>query len=244
MKQRLLAFLILTVFCTVRVSASTLNVAQRVQGGNTTGSTTLAVTYGSTTGAGSLLVAVTTAQGSTHNAPTCGTSGDTFTQASSTYNIQGGNYASYWYKKNATANCGTVTFNYGGSYTYRSGFIYEVTGADTSSPFDQALAANGFVSSAVSTANFSLAASEEIIFAIVIGTPTISPGTGYTGTNFAVTGDATKYFLEEYHIVTANEAATATDGATNSGILAVSFKATAGGAATPVRKVIAKILRR
>jgi hypothetical protein len=63
---------------------------------------------------------------------------------------------------------------------------------------------------------------------MVLDGPPGSAGSGYTGVNFAVTGDANKYFLSEYHIVSSAEAATATQTSnTTWHIIAGAWKATA-----------------
>lgn len=199
---------------------------QRAQSGNTAASTTLAGAYSGASTAGNLLIGLTTAAGATHNAPTDGS--NTWAQAGTTFNIAGGNHASIWYVKNAAAVT-NVTMNYGGSYIYRSLVLYEVSGIDTSSPLHDVQAANGFGTTSVTVGPLAFTSPEEIYVSIMIGTQNITPGSGYTGVNFAITGDASKYFMDQYKIVSAAESVTATDGSTGSGILAAGFKVSAGG---------------
>lgn len=200
---------------------------QRVQGGSTASSATAAVTYGSTTASGSLLILLASANGATHNAPT-DTAGNTWVQAGTTFD-QGSNKLSIWYVVNAPANAGTVTMNFGASYIYRAVVIFEFSGAATSGVLDQAQGGQAGATATASTGSFTLAAASELLIAITVGTQTIT-GSLATTTNFAISGDAAKYYLDQYGIVSSNQAVTSTDSGTGSGIFGASFKAAAGGA--------------
>lgn len=209
-----------------------LSCSNRTQCGNTAASTTLGCTFGSATAAGSLLILRTTAAGSTHNTPTDGASNGWVQADSGPNNINGGNWASIWYVKNATANAGTVTMNYGGSYIYRSAVLLECSGADTSSPLIATKGGTAGATNTATTGTFTIS-QESVIASITIGTPAItSGGSGWTATNFAITGDATAYFFDQHKIVSADEAAVSVDTATGSGIYGSSFKVAAAGGTT------------
>jgi hypothetical protein len=130
-----------------------------------------------------------------------------------------------------------VTVHLSAAATYTALSIYEISGADTSAPLDQTESGTGS-GTAIATAGFTLASSPEIICAMIAnfngGTLTSSP---YTLTQYAITGDAVKYFADEYHIASSNEAATATDGTSENWIIiAASFKAASGGGFTAVNR--------
>lgn len=211
----------------------------RVQAGSIASAATVAATYGSATAGGNTLVALVSHNNAagTINATSLGDDvGNTWLLAGSEFSTSAGadsNGLSIWYCQNATANAGTVTANFSAACLYRAIVLYEVSGAATVSPLNTTSTGSAGSGTAISTGTFTLVAASEIIFAIAIqtdGPESITPGTGYTGVNFAISGDANTYFLDEYHIVSSGEAATATiSGSAPWAILAASFKAAAGG---------------
>lgn len=197
-------------------------------GGTSASAGSVAVTYGSTTASGNLLVALITRTTGHAVSSVTDSAGNSWVQAGTTLSNADNNDFDIWYAKNATANAGAVTATLASATTYLQMAIYEVSGADTSAPYDTSATGSGF-GTAVASGTLTLATANEIIFAMVIATPPgVTQGTNYTGTNYTVTGDANAYFLAEYHIVTANEAATASASSGNWGILAAAFKAAGG----------------
>lgn len=208
--------------------AAGLAVQSRVQAGNTASATSVA-SPAQTHTAGRLLVALIKNATGDLVSGVSDLGGNTWTKAGTTF--AGGSYSFViYYAKNIlgfTNNVVTAAFSSGA--IYRSITVYEISGADTSAPLGDiqtGLAASG---TAVATATLSVTAAQEIILAHMTedNGAGIVGGSGYTLVNYAITGDANPWFSDEYHIVTASEAATATRTSGSFGwrIQAASFKA-------------------
>ena len=132
------------------------------------------------------------------------------------------------------SNVVTATIN--SASTYRSITVYQFSGLDTSDPLGSAPNGSTGNSTAISSASVTVTAAEEVIVMFCeADNDTISNAT-YNLTNFAVTGDAVKYFADGYHIVTASEAATATCASGPWYIKAASFKAPAAATGQPTMR--------
>lgn len=153
------------------------------------------------------------------------TAGNTWIQAinNSAYTT---NRTDIWYAYNITGNAAnivTVTFALATVYAHVA--CYEFSGFSTTDPLDATVANVTGSGTSISTGTVSVAGSEDVIVAkIVADSNGMAAGSGYTLTDFAVSGDATKYFADEYKIVTASEAATATCSSGGWGACAASFK--------------------
>lgn len=123
-----------------------------------------------------------------------------------------------------------VTAALSGSTIYRGITVYEISGQLTSSCTGGDKQNGAGSGTAIASASVSVTATQEIIFAIGAGLGYPITGSGsYTLVNFAIDG-VNAYTFDEYHIVTASEAAVATGNTSNSwAIFAGSFKV-----ATPV----------
>jgi hypothetical protein len=234
-RRRLLAAcVLLALLIPARVDAA-LAAVSRAQGGGASSTSTCTTPAQSHT-AGNLLVAVFSWRQNAFSS-IANTAGDTWVQAGTQQTF--GTHEVRMYYVNVTAGNGSdvVTVTLTGNSDYRSCVVREISGQATSSVLGSTAAATGS-STAIDSGNVSVAASSEIIVAFAIQAPTMTPGTGYTGTNFAVSGDATAYYLDEYHIVTASEHATATGPNAVWGIFAASFKDAAGGTPSSLPAII------
>jgi hypothetical protein len=194
----------------------------RKQGGNAGISTTVSTGAQSHT-AGNLLVLLV--QWQTVAVPTiANTAGDTWTVAGSTLSSSV-NRCGIWYAKNCVGNASDdVTATFPIQTTYRTATVFEFSGCDLTAPLDAAPNGSTGNSTAISSSSVTVSASEDVICMFCeADADTISNAT-YNITNFAVTGDATKYFADGYHIVTASEAASATCASGVWYIKAASFK--------------------
>ena len=229
---------IVLICCMIHIPSVSAAIAfvSRVQNGGAASSTTVASPAQAHT-AGNLLVALV----HWNDAPTfssiADTAGNTWTftgtQLDPTNNHLRNYYA--WNCLGNAANIVTATFSSGA--LYRNITVYEFSGVQTSSdPIDQEKSGTGS-GTAISTASFTVSASSEVIINQIIATEPITDAT-YTLVNFAVTGDAAKYFADAYHITSSNESATATATSGSWGALAASFKIAAAAAATPGTLII------
>lgn len=188
-----------------------LALINRDQGGGSDAGSTIATPSRAHT-AGNLLVAMFSWQISSFTS-IADTAGNTWHDTG--INFTGGNnimriYYAYNISGNAS-NVVTVTLSGGG--TYRTIVVYEISGAGTSDPLNTTSTGTDTTGTSITTATLTISATSEIICALVVGSPTITGGSGYTLVNFGLTGsDPTAYFADEYHIISASEAATASNG--------------------------------
>lgn len=132
----------------------------------------------------------------------------------------------------STAGHGTdvVTLVVDATTQYFGLVVHEFSGVSGCTP-DGTAAAND-IGTAIDSGSVTVTAAQAVIVAYMLGSPAITAGSGYTLTNFAFTGtDATKYWADEWKVVTASEAATATASSGAWMIIAASLPATAGGGA-------------
>ena len=162
------------------------------------------------------------------------TASNTWTATSSSPANSGANYIWVFYAANITGNASNiVTANWGGApTTYAAISVRQFSGVATTSPLEDDDKGTG-TGTAIATPSLTLTSSEGVIFAGMEsdGLP-ISAGSGYAFT--AIDDGFGGYTGDEYKIVTASEAATAT--ATNPepwGIAAGLFKTGGVATATP-----------
>lgn len=183
----------------------------RAQGGSTASSTTLASPAISHT-TGNLLIVMIETNGGMGVTNITDTASNTYTAVGSEFN-NGSNWYQIYYSENITGNASNVvTVTFSAARIYRAIVVYQVSGAATSSVLNTSKTASG-TGTAIDSGTFALVASEEIVVMLLsfdATIATITGGTGFTLTNFAITGDANPYYADEYKIVTVDTAATAT----------------------------------
>jgi hypothetical protein len=201
----------------------TLTIVQQNQVGIAASGTTIAVTLSPTT-PGNMIVAVIDSRNNTVSSIIDGS--NTYVQAGSYYGPlanPNNNTLSIWYAKNSSsASLVTTTFSASAGHYWVS--IYEVSGADISAPYVTSSTGNSGLSNPITTGTLSLGGANAIIIAGICEiSPPIVAGTGYTLVNFGWTGDSNKQNATEYHVVSADESATATGGGGAWMILAAAF---------------------
>jgi hypothetical protein len=221
-----------------------ISVVQTNQGGNSAATTSFAVTFGGATAGGNLLVVIVHSRGS-ETVTLTDSAGNTYQQLGNYITDSGGNNtASIWYCRNALANAGTVTAAYSTSAVFHGLAIYEISGCDTALPFD-VVRTNNATGTAITSGTLPLSTSTEIIIAggEASGPPITAFGAGYTGTNWAMTGNASKFFFHEWHLVAASEAATATQTTSATWVaIAAAFSTTSINAQANVDQVTKEVL--
>jgi hypothetical protein len=199
----------------------------RAQGGGSVSASSIISPAAAHT-AGNLLVALMTFDASGGNfSSITDTAGNTWIQAGTeTLAGPGNNKLRIYYAYNCLGNASNVvTVNLSAGTVYRSLVVLQFSGIQTSSdPLSDNKAGTGS-STSIASSSLTVTASSEVICAIIIGVhDTIVGGSGYTLTSFAITGDPNKYYADEYHIVSASEAATGTQSTGSWDIKAASFK--------------------
>lgn len=200
----------------------------RSQGGGSAVATTIA-SPAAAVSAANLLVAMFTwgSAGGTFSS-IADTAGNTWTAAGSEISENGNRFRIYYAYNCAGHAANVVTVTLSLNATYRSIVVYQFSGALTTNPIGGTAGTLG-TGTAINSGSVTVTAAEEVIVGTMIGAPAIVAANGFTLTNFAITGDATAYFADEYKFVTASEAATATQSSGAWTIKAASFKAAVGG---------------
>ena len=162
------------------------------------------------------------------------TAGNTYFEAGDPQALGGDNLA-IWYAYNVTGHASNVvTCTFGASSEWRFIVVREFSGAQTTAdPFDDS-SGNAAVDTSMTSGTVPVTTSNDVIFAIAMTySEPVVVGSGYTGTAFAITGDAGLYYLDEYKVVSTSEAAIATQpSAAAYGLKAASFKAAPGASNT------------
>ncbi len=180
-----------------------------VRGGNTSNTNSIVATAQAVT-AGNLLVGFFRKNGTavsvTGVTDTAGNTG--WTKA-----IGSGIRIEIWYVWNCLGHATNVaTAAMDGNSVYRAFTIYQFSGIKTSGDplldSDQDLQTG----TTASTPSLTITGTNALVLAMLDGNPTLSGGAGYTFTKYAITGDAAEYFGDEYKIVTASSAPSATNG--------------------------------
>ncbi len=186
------------------------------RGGNTASASSIATTAQSLT-AGNLTVIAYYMDSPTvtpSGVPT-DTAGNTYIQvgATQTQTPSGGNYAMF-YAFNCLGNASNiVTVNLSASIGYRAWDRWQFSGVPTTNPYiinQFGTAASG---TAMSTAAVSHGSGSAVItcFGGQFSTSGVTAGgSGYTFTAFAITGDVTTYFGDQYKVVSADDTPTMT----------------------------------
>jgi hypothetical protein len=160
------------------------------------------------------------------------TAGNTFTQIGVTI-TSGINRLRQYYAKNITGHAtNVVTATYAGATAYSVLGVRQFSGCDTSSPLNGSNTGTGASGTAIATGTITIVGSNSVICAGIEadGQP-ITAGSGYAIT--AITGGG-GFTADEYKLVSASEAATATGNASNVwAIVGAAFNA-AGAAAAGV----------
>jgi len=206
---------------------SRLRIVSRVQGGASASATSVDSPVQAHSAGGLLVVLLTWSD----SAPTISTvtdlAGNAYEQAGTTVTQEGNKYAIY-FKANCLGHAANVvTVAWSGSVAYRSIVVLEIAGdfSNTGSALTDTATGTAIGGTSIASGTLTLADDEEIIVAIMVASPTITGAGGFSLTNFAVTGDASKYFADEYQIVTVDMAAQATISLSAAwGILAASFR--------------------
>lgn len=201
--------------------------------GSTASATSIATGYGTTTGAGSLLVALVWGSLGTPLSvlSVSDPANGNWTKA---VGLQAYWDNEIWYFPNAASvtNLQFVTATFSASNGYRALVLYEVTGMGATPAVDTtATGNNATTGTAISSGALNQTGSGgNVNFACIIGAGApVSAGGSFTGTNFSIVGDPNAYFLDEYHIFSGNESATATQTTSNGWlIVAASFTTTPG----------------
>jgi hypothetical protein len=207
----------------------------RVRTSNTSSVSTVAnaVTFNAV--AGNLLV--TLVQWQVNNfSSIADTAGNTWVQAG-TEVVSGNNKCRIYYAENCAANASNVvTVTFSAASTYRAIVVHQFSGVATSSSLDDAKNATGS-STTPATASLTATASEDVIVAMILAVANSNTaGTGYTGVAFAFVGDPVAYMMDEYHIVTASEAATSTCANGSWYITAAMFKGATAATGQPTMR--------
>ncbi len=201
----------------------------RVQNANSGFATSIASSATSAT-AGNLLVALLQFAANTFST-FADTAGNTWTQAG-TEVVNGTNRCRIYYAWNCLGHASNVyTTTYSGTTSYRVQVVHQFSGVETASdPLDDQDSATG-TSASPATPSLTVSAASDVIVALILAASNSNvAGTGYTGVAFAATGDATNYFMDEYHIVTASEAATSSCTSSAWYIKAAAFMVASGAA--------------
>lgn len=215
-----------------------LAVVNRAQGGSTASSTTVASPATSHT-AGNLLVAmIEWNNGGGHTiSGIANTAGDTWIQCGTVVTAGSNDIAIYYVKSSLGHASDVVTLTFGAAQIYRAIVVYQISGADTTSPLVSVRSNNGATSPATLPSFIFSGASEIICGIMSTGTGTTkTPPTGYVLTDFGVSGDANKYYGDFYHISTENGEVPSISFSPTSWIASgVSFKEAAGSGITHVQ---------
>jgi len=218
------------------VTATTgIQFVSRVQGGGTTAVASI-VSPAQAHTTGNLLVALVYYYAlSSLVSGVADTAGNTWTQAGSEYADAADNRFRIYYAYNITGHAtNVVTVTLSGSSDYRGLVVQEFSGILTSSdPLGGTAAAESATGTALSSGLVTIGSASDVIVAIgLASTVPITMGTGFTGTNFGLDSDPA-FFFDEYKVVTASEAATATQPSSDRwAVKAASFQA--ASVVTPV----------
>ncbi len=180
--------------------------------------------------AGNLLVVSASWGAGVNFSSIANTAGDSWTQAGTELsNTAGNDFQQYYAITNGNA-ADIVSVTLSGGSTYCNIVVHEFSGIDAT-PLDDAQQGSGN-STAIATPSLTVTAAEDVIVAYMIagGTNITGPGAPFSLTTYGISGDVTAYFADEYAIVTASTAATASCSSGAWGIVASAYKGGGGGA--------------
>lgn len=156
------------------------------------------------------------------------TAGNTYTPIGSLL-VRSTNRLQLWYCPNCLGNASNIVTatTVGGNAGFLVVSVRQFSGADTSAPLDGTATATGS-SASINSGSVAVTASSAVIVAFMEADGSnFVAGTGYTLNQFA--NASGRFFADEYHIVTASEAATASCTSGAWGVCAAAFKAASGG---------------
>lgn len=161
------------------------------------------------------------------------TASNTYIKIVDTFSSGDGVWTDIWYAYDITGNASNViTVVLGSASTYSSVVCYQFSGVGAAASFGTSAGATG-TGTVASTGTVTTTGSDSVIIGAFFAlNASWTAGSGYTLTAFAVTGDVNTYFADEYHLVSASEAATAMLGSGGWGAVAVSFNATTSSSST------------
>ena len=220
-----------TISGTISPHVETLALAQSGAGGNQTATDT--VSFSSPNQAGNLIL-VCVMWGSANITSISDTLGNTYFAATSLATSPQGNFQQIYYAKNIEGGSNSVTVSFSSATTTGNNvYIYEISGADPTSPLDVTASATGASSTTPNSGSASTHFANELIFGAFLSDGTISTaGTGFTLLSTAG-GNVT-----EYETVSSEGSYSVTSGASSSGWIAqmATFKAASntGGAGATV----------
>lgn len=183
----------------------------RANDGNTAGATTMAAPATShTTGNALIAIVYSTWASAASDSTVADTAGNTYTPVAAGVVQQGNNAVEIFYAYNITGHASNVvTATYADTVSYRAITVLQFSGLGTSDPLEDSDSATGN-GTTQSTPTLTRTSSDALIVAGGTANLSQSGGAGYTYNNFGITGDANTYFCDEYKIVGADEAPTAT----------------------------------
>jgi hypothetical protein len=217
-------FLKLVVLCALAVlpASAQITLTQHTFTTKNTSGTSVAATFGSTTGAGHLyIVSITCPSGCTLAAtPITDTEGNTFcdvrtpancgSSAGNLITMQGTIGQNFFAKNVVGGTTDAITCTFGGSQVNGMEiWITEITGASTTSPIDQhaeASAATGGNASqdAITTSAMTLSQANEFIYGLMLVASSVSNhGTPYTTLNLSTNGNENEYDITSTCVVRA-----------------------------------------
>jgi hypothetical protein len=192
--------------------------------------TTTAATAGITHTAGNLLVAFAFFANNTgaSSVTLSDTAGNSYTGVGSPYIGLANSVSQLFYAKNCLGNASNVvtsTLNAGNS-AYMALSVRQFSGAETGTVLEASPASASGTGTAIDSGSVTVTAASAIIMAGIFAVTNagFAPGSGYTLDAFAADPAAGEFFADEYKIVTASEAATATITAAQWEIVAAAFK--------------------
>lgn len=195
-------------------------------GATASSASTLTTTAASHT-TGNLVVCNIRRQNSSAVSTVTDTPNNTYIKIVDTFDSGDSVWVDIWYAYNITGNAANViTVALGSASTYSSVVCYQFSGVGATASFGVGVGTTG-TGTAASTGTITTTGADSVIVGSFFAlNASWTAGTGYTLTSFAVSGDSNTYFADEYHLVSASEAATATLGSSGGwGAVAVSFNA-------------------
>jgi hypothetical protein len=210
-----------------------------VANANAAAATSIAATFGSNVTAGNLLVAFVAASTNAGTAITFSSTGSpTWVTTSSAFEAGAQLVYAIGYCKNAPSGATTITATFAGSYTLRSIFIVEYSGADTTAPLDQFTAGKS-TAPVTNPTDDAMVTTQNGDLIVALGTYRAATSPASVGAGYTLIGDdsaVAKLFTEEQIQSAAGSIAATfnvTGGSLASGIMSASFKCSGVAATTP-----------
>lgn len=214
--------------------ASVAFVSRAAPNGASAASSSSLLTTAAVHTAGNTLVCAIHRQSGSAVSSVVDTASDTFSNAVSNFAVASDtDRIDIWYSTGIAGHASNVI-----QVTLGSASVYASVTCDqfTPSTYGASATGSGTSSGTMATASVTTTGSDSVIYAAYKNDGAVyTAGSGYVMTTYAVSGDATLYFMDEYHLVSASEVATASQaggGGANWGAAAVSFNGVATSTAT------------